>query len=227
MVAATVHNRRGTLNFLIFDSENNRWRGWRSGHALYPPNNRNEMHKLEKLSEPVYLNNRMHWLMEKGDVLVFNLITEQPSIIQKPDVPHQSSPHGNGNIFGTTYNSLGLETWLGIAEGYLAYVIPKEEEILRGKPIFWDGKILVFIGGDLLKDVFQFQVLGSNGGKWESCKGGGIASDVFIHLFRVLPPCRIPGISTMMTTVPVGRRMVVEKLVEMKSLVACSWDPPT
>ncbi|CAI9114807.1 OLC1v1015609C1 [Oldenlandia corymbosa var. corymbosa] len=234
----------GTLSFLIFNSDSNRWRESPCRQSLNP---RGSYGGYDGFSEPVYLNDHMHWLLKDLNILVFDLKYERSWIIMAPDFPVQSPYSRDSQHIGTN-NGLGSETWFGVAEGCLAYVFPKEEEILvygldygkrswkkkntipknfgmtnckRGRPIFWDGKVLIFVGGISLKDVFEFDVLEKKWRKIGTMQEWGDCCRCF-HPFVPSFKATLPGCKYLHDEVKkddVSGRNIVEKLVMIRSLV--------
>ncbi|CAI9099739.1 OLC1v1036601C1 [Oldenlandia corymbosa var. corymbosa] len=171
---------KGLLKFLIFESGNNGWHKVYTGKII-----NTDLFNIVNNSQFVCFNDCMNWLMTNGDILVFGLSLQRPRIIQKPDVPDQPvDPDVRQRL-----SLYGMETvWFGTAQGYLAYVVPKKEDILvygyhyekeiwevknrirknfgdgevssRGMPAFWDGKMLIFLAGNQFKEIYKYEVQG-------------------------------------------------------------------
>ncbi|KAL3505512.1 hypothetical protein ACH5RR_035353 [Cinchona calisaya] len=182
------------FKFEIFESENNSWRGLNCLKRITCDSS-----KFAWASDAVYLQGRLHWLRQSGDVLAFDVNNECGHLIRKPqDIIYNSlDDRSNFDVRESYYHQrqgtwFGVDTWFGIAQGSLTLAIAFREKIIiyvlevvdgengywswwrsknefgnhislrdrnrNGRPVFYNGKTLIFLSGDRNLDIYEYHI---------------------------------------------------------------------
>lgn len=222
LVAVTSHARRNhripqeVFRFEIFESENNCWREAKSMSEITCHSS-----TFVCASEPAYLHGSLHWLRTNGDILVFDVNSEISGLIKKPDDNILNiSPLF---IFNNQRICFASDTWFGIAEGSIALVIALKKKIVvsvrdyakgqwqtkkifeninvtkkidlhrNGRPIFYDGKVLIFLAGVLNTEIYMYHIQGDTWKKIGNLPEWRDNIRAFHHFFPTavkIPNCR-------------------------------------